>query len=101
MTGVKDHLWLQLCPCNPLKALHQLLPRLNKLQEGGDRDSSTFVHVEVKSYPQKREGLEVNLNKANKQLGKCDKLFQNVLAPAAKLTPWKCWPVDFCCIIIV
>ena len=80
MTGVKDHLWLQLCPCNPLKALHQLLPRLNKLQEGGggDRDSSTFVHVEVKSYPQKgkpdKEGLEVNLNKANKQLGKCDKL---------------------------
>jgi hypothetical protein len=59
-----------------------------------DRDSSTFIHVEVKSYPQKgkpdKVGLKENVDKANEQLGKCDKLFQNVLASASKLSSfWK------------
>ena len=55
-----------------------------------DRDSSVFLQVEVKSYPQDglldKDGLEKALKKANEQLEKGDKFFQNVLAPAAKLS---------------
>ena len=59
-----------------------------------DRDSSTFFQVEVKSYPQDglldKDGLEKALKKANEQLEKGDKFFQNVLAPAAQLSSsWK------------
>ena len=58
-----------------------------------DRDSSTFFQVEVKSYPQDgvldKDGLEKTLKKATEQLEKGNKFFQNVLAPAAKLSsPW-------------
>ena len=58
-----------------------------------DRDSSTFLQVEVKSYPQDglldKDGLEKALKKANEQLEKGDKFFQNVVAPAVHLsTSW-------------
>ena len=55
-----------------------------------DRGSSTFFQVEVKSYPQNgildKDGLVKSLKKANEQLEKGDKFFQNVLAPAAQLS---------------
>ena len=55
-----------------------------------DRDSSTFFQVEVKSYPQDgildKDGLEKTLKKATEQFEKGNKFFQNVLAPAAKLS---------------
>ena len=55
-----------------------------------DRDSSTFFQVEVKSYPQNgildKDGFLKSLKKANEQLEKGDKFFQNVLAPAAQLS---------------
>ena len=55
-----------------------------------DRSSSTFLQLEVKSYPQvgvpNNEGLRKALEKANEQLGKGDKFYDNVLAPAAQLS---------------
>ena len=55
-----------------------------------DKNSSTFLQLEVKSYPQDgvpdNEGLRKPLEKANEQLGKGDKFFYNVLAPAAQLS---------------
>ena len=59
-----------------------------------DRNSSSFFQFEVKSYPQDnppdKEGLKNALTKANEQLQKGDKFFQNVLAPAIQLSSsWK------------
>ena len=55
-----------------------------------DRDSSTFFQVEVKSFPQDgvldKDSLEKTLKKATEQLEKGNKFFQNVLAPATKLS---------------
>merc|ERR1711963_1122116 len=58
-----------------------------------DQESSTFFHVEVKTYPQhdqiSKEGLSSVLTKAKDQLAQGDALFNNVLGPAAKLsTGW-------------
>ena len=59
-----------------------------------DRSSTTFMQMEVKSYPQDmapdKDGLKKSLIKADEQLGKGNKFFQNVLAPAGHLsTSWK------------
>merc|ERR1711962_1071079 len=55
-----------------------------------DQESSTFFHVEVKTYPQRdqilKEGLSSVLTKAKDQLAQGDALFNNVLGPAAKLS---------------
>ena len=55
-----------------------------------DRNSSSAIQVEVKSYPQdsivSHEGLKGALASANMQLGKGDKFWENVLAPGAKLS---------------
>jgi len=57
-----------------------------------DKESSTFLHVEVKTYPQKNEqitkdGLKRVLDSAKEQHLQGDALFNNVLGPAAKLSP--------------
>ena len=59
-----------------------------------DRSSKTFLQVDVKSCPQNgnadKDDLKEALDKANEELDKGDKLFQNVLVPAAKLSPsWR------------
>ena len=56
-----------------------------------DKASSTFFQVEVKSFPQdgiyNEEGLKRALKKANENMGKGNKFFQNALAPACQLSP--------------
>ena len=59
-----------------------------------DRPSSTFLQVEVKSYPQSGDpdetGLNNSLKKAKEQLSKGNKFFQNALAPSAQISSsWK------------
>ena len=64
-----------------------------------DCSSSSLLHLEVKSWPQDPgdlgspgstpPGLKSNVDKANLQLGKGLNLFNNVLGPAALLSP--CW----------
>ena len=55
-----------------------------------DRATSTFVQVEVKSFLQEenQDGatLETNMKKLKEQFDKGDKFFQNVVAPASKLS---------------
>jgi len=54
-----------------------------------DNDSSSFIQVEVKTYPQQgditKEGMKEPFVGANTQLGWGDSLFRNVLHPGAKL----------------
>merc|ERR1719239_860640 len=56
-----------------------------------DKESSTFLHVEVKTYPQNdqitKEGLKRVLESAKEQHVQGDALFNNVLGPAARLSP--------------
>merc|ERR1712172_291617 len=56
-----------------------------------DKESSTFIHVEVKTYPQNeqitKEGLKRVLDCAKEQHVQGDALFNNVLGPAARLSP--------------
>ena len=58
-----------------------------------DKTSSTFLHVEVKTYPQQgptsitKEGLKDVLKKAKNQHEQGDALFNNVLCASARLSP--------------
>ena len=54
-----------------------------------DKESSSFIQVEVKTYPQQgqitKEGMKVPYTSANTQLGWGDSLFQNVLCRDARV----------------
>ena len=68
-----------------------------------DKDSSSFIQVEVKTYPQQggitKEGMKDPFMSANQQLGSGDALFHNILHPGAKLgSSWRkinvmCFPL--------